>query len=135
MEDSIHFSISHSGDYVGCVLSDDPVGLDIESSKKTIFAPEKEEKLYGMAKKCLSEAEWQSFSLDKKIFLSYWTKKEAYSKCLGKGLAMDFSDIDTENKKNQFWSQWTEDGYHMSMYRISESYEELIIERVSSEKL
>lgn len=138
LDEDIHFSISHSGDYVGCVLSDSPVGLDIEFSKKAIFSPEKEESLWRMSKKCLSEGEWQLFSSSverEKLFLSYWTKKEAYSKCLGKGIGMDFSNIDTESMKDKFWSQWTEDGYHMSMYRMSESYEELIMKKIGSKEL
>ena len=134
----IHFSISHSGEYVGCVISDEPVGLDIEFSGKPIFSLEKRQTLEAMAKKCLSEAEKSIFdsSLEKeKLFLVYWTKKEAYSKFLGKGLGVDFSEIDTEDSKKNFWTSWTRDGYHVSIYRKSQSYEELTIEQVGFDKL
>ena len=137
LDTPVHFNISHAGGYVACVLSDEPVGLDIEFSGKTIFLPEKKHALEAMAKKCLSPDEKKVFdtSLEKEtLFLEYWTKKEAYSKFVGKGLGMDFSDVDTEGDK-RFWNTWIADGYHMSIYRMSEKYEELMIERVSSEKL
>lgn len=135
---SIQFSISHAGDYVCCILSDEPVGVDIESSKKTIFLPQKKEVLVSMAKKCLSDREWECFWYGQereRIFLEYWTKKEAYSKCKGKGLGMDFSEIDTESGSLKFWSSGAIEEYHVSVYRLSERYEELTIYKVRNEDL
>lgn len=132
-EEGIHFSISHAGDYVACLISDETVGVDIESLDKPVFRPEKEASLVSMAKKCLNGTEWELFqeSADKaKLFMEYWTKKEAYSKCVGLGLKLDFSHIDTEKNRNDFWTIWTSDGYCVSIYRKSGAYDELTIEKV-----
>ena len=131
----IHFNISHAGDYVVCVMSDEEVGIDIECTDKHIFTADKEQSLVSMARKCLSDAEWTRFKESAKkpeAFMEYWTKKEAYSKCSGLGLRADFSSIDTENSTEKFWSTWMEDGYCISIYRENGAYEELMIENVDS---
>lgn len=131
----IHFSISHANAYVGCLISDVPVGVDLESMEKSLFLQENEKKLQAMAEKCLSPAEMKKFlsSKDrKKTFLECWTKKESYSKAKGKGLKMDFSLIDTEDKTKVFWSTWTTDGYCVSMYKEDEDYENLYIEKIKN---
>ena len=132
----VHFSISHAGDYVGCLLSNEPVGLDLEYSKKPIFEPEKRTTLEAMAKKCFSGEEWEGFcnSLEpEKYFVECWTKKEAYSKYVGKGLGMEFSGINTENGEMEFWTAWTEDGYHVTIFRKSQVYKELRIKKLGLE--
>lgn len=129
----MHFSISHAGERICCLISDVLVGVDIESMEKSIFAPEKGSRFLSVAKKCLSDMEWQVFdtSLDKrKTFLVYWTKKEAYSKFAGKGLGMDFASIDTETK--QYWTEWISDEYCVSIYEEKEKYENLLVKQINS---
>lgn len=80
-----YFSISHSGDYVFCVLSQQEVGADIQKKAETVnervlqrfFAPE--EKAYWES--CVSEAEKRDF------FYKMWCRKEAYGKLTGEGIA------------------------------------------------
>ena len=48
--------------------------------------------------------------------LYYWTRKESYSKALGKGLAMNFAKIDTQEMDDYFWSDWLKEGYFCSLY-------------------
>jgi len=117
----IFYSISHSGNYVICVLSDRRVGIDIENKFRSVFSESKEEQLDKIAKKCLTmgeEIHFQSCEDYEKaeMLMNYWTKKESYSKSLGKGLAMDFSKIDTEAMDALFWSGWLEEGYFCSLY-------------------
>lgn len=131
----VHFSLSHAGDYVCCLVGDTPVGVDIESLEKTIFTSEKAHRLSAMAKKCLSDSEGQAFEhcsdLDKpNRFLEYWTKKEAYSKFTGKGLGMEFSSIDTEEKR--YWTEWISDTCCISIYEEDEHYEDLCISQITS---
>ena len=57
----LHFSISHAGDVVCCLLSDALVGVDVECINKSIFSFEKQDRLQAMARKCLSDTEWQIF--------------------------------------------------------------------------
>lgn len=117
----LYYSISHSGDYVVCVLSDRKVGVDIENKFRSIFSKEKRVYLERIANKCLTMGEEIRFynseekeKVDK--MLLFWTRKESYSKAIGKGLAMDFKIIDTEKMDELFWSGWLKEGYFCSLY-------------------
>lgn len=117
----IFYSISHSGDYVICVLSDRKVGIDIENKFRSIFAENKEEQMNKIAKRCFTmgeEIEYFSTEGEEKVdvLLRFWTRKESYSKAVGKGLGMDFSSIDTQKMDDLFWSDWLEPGYYCSLY-------------------
>ena len=81
----LHFSISHSGDWVVCAVSSAEVGCDIEeiqSSKmqlaRRFFCPE--EYAHLLAQK--SEAERRT------LFYRYWTLKESFIKATGLGMAL-----------------------------------------------
>lgn len=80
----LHFNLSHSGRYAVCVLSDTPVGIDIEGSRTFRNA---------LAKRFFSEAEcgWIKQAAEKQAqecrFFRLWTLKEAYGKATGRGLA------------------------------------------------
>ena len=69
----VHFSISHSGDFVGVVVSNKPVGIDIQVDKSV------NEKL--MEKVCTKEEMNYLENVSKREFIKLWTVKEAYSKC------------------------------------------------------
>lgn len=117
---NLHFSLSHSGEYVVCAISDKPVGVDIEGVDRGIFAPEKKEKMLSLVDKCLCPSEMETFASCpkeeiKELFLKYWTRKEAYSKAIGKGIGMDFSAIDTESDMAYFKSEWLKEGYMLSI--------------------
>lgn len=117
----VFYSISHSGNYVICALSDRRVGIDIENKFRSVFSEAKEEQLDKIARKCLTmgeEIRFQSCEEADKVdlLMELWTKKESYSKAIGKGLAMDFATIDTEKMVDLYWSDWLEEGYFYSLY-------------------
>lgn len=117
----IFSSITHSGDYAMCVISDRRVGIDLENRYRKLFSEQNEEQLDAIARKCFTFEELEDFlSLKKEektdAMLSYWTQKESYSKAMGKGLAMDFSTIDTKALSDFFWSDWIGEGYFCSLY-------------------
>lgn len=70
------FSLSHSGNDVVLLLSSYPCGVDIEARKNADAS---------LIRYTLSEKEKKSLrnNLD---FISMWTRKEAFAKCLGKGV-------------------------------------------------
>lgn len=68
--DPFYFSLSHSGDYAVCAISDSPVGVDIEKEK------ELSEKIKGRFAKNTVE----------------WTEKEAKGKLTGNGFFDDTKD-------------------------------------------
>lgn len=82
----IHFSLSHSGNLAVCAISDKPVGIDVEKNRDVNF---------GVAKKCFTEKEQYYICSDKrkmqKRFFEVWTKKEAYAKRNGMGVAQFLS--------------------------------------------
>lgn len=117
----IYYSISHSGDYVICVLSDRSVGIDIENKYRSIFIDFHKRKIDKIANKCLTTAEMTQFLNNDPMnkidqFLLFWTRKESYSKAMQKGLAMGFQTIDTQKIDRFFWSDWLKEGYYCSLY-------------------
>lgn len=66
------FSISHSGELVGCAVSDRPVGLDIEEIRDV---PERLGRVL--------DGQWQT----PEAFFRLWTRREAAIKCRGDRLS------------------------------------------------
>ncbi len=87
----IYFNISHSADYVVCVLANCEIGIDIEliapislDIAKHFFSPNE----YELVANCSSKDE----RIDN--FYKLWTKKEAYVKATGKGMVCPFNSFD-----------------------------------------
>jgi 4'-phosphopantetheinyl transferase len=96
----VHFNISHSGDWVVCAISDDAVGIDIEEIKLDIIKP-------ALIKKVLNEKEqkyFQTLSDEEKniAFYRFWTLKEAYTKCIGRGLGIELNSINIDTRIDSF---------------------------------
>lgn len=131
-------NISHSGDYVAVAVSDEPVGVDIEQYGTRYGKENAKKSIDLLAKKVLNEAEYakyqslligqdqpeskESFENEKDFFLKIWTRKEAYAKWDGKGIAMNFSGIDALGG-NDFYSKKicleNQDFLWMSVYPFS----------------
>lgn len=84
----IDFNISHSGDFVLCVISDsERVGIDVEKIRHVDVAEFKD---------CFSACEYQAItqaSSPVSEFFLYWTLKEAAIKADGRGLAIPLSNV------------------------------------------
>lgn len=78
---NVHFNLSHSGEYVICSVSDNPVGVDIQ--KISEYNPDVAERVC-----CEKELKQIEDSLDKASeFTKLWTQKEAILKMYGTGIA------------------------------------------------
>lgn len=83
--DEIHFSLSHSGYRVMCVISTAPVGCDVELVK---------DRNMNIARRFFTEEEYADImeqpddSAKADRFFRYWTLKESFIKCDGRGLGM-----------------------------------------------
>ena len=78
----LHISLSHSGDFVCAVVSNKPVGIDIQIHK-TISDK--------LIKRVCTDDEYEFIkSSDNNAFFRIWTAKEAYSKCTGLKLSDAF---------------------------------------------
>jgi len=82
----VHFSISHSKNYVVCSIANEPVGIDIEVTRpidikiaERFFAPD--------------EVDYISRGQSTKRFFEIWTKKESRIKWEGKGLSIPLSSF------------------------------------------
>lgn len=90
-----HFNISHSGSAVMCIVGDAECGCDTEKIRPL---------RRGVASRVLSEEESELFSRSGKsieLLFTIWTLKEAFLKCLGRGLSVslkDFSVVDADGK-------------------------------------
>lgn len=83
----VHFNLSHSKNGIAVVVDFSPVGIDIESFRKSNLS---------LLQKTMNPAEsaWIRASSDPvEAFTQYWTKKEAVVKLRGTGLIDDLHHI------------------------------------------
>ena len=105
----LHFSISHAGVYVMAVLSDLPVGVDIE--------PVRHKNMDSLARRIMKEDHYASWCLcpdRERAFFRYWVALEAYLKWTGEGLA----GLSHENcgRGNYIRAALPEDGYEACVW-------------------
>ncbi|MDR2649784.1 MAG: 4'-phosphopantetheinyl transferase superfamily protein [Clostridiales bacterium] len=84
-----HFNISHTRNAIAAAFSNDEVGVDIEKVK----APD-----FQISKRFFTSSEHDYILSHKnpdRAFYEIWTKKEAYIKCIGMGLAKPLKSFDT----------------------------------------
>ncbi len=94
--DFCHFSISHSADRVVCVVSDKPVGVDIQQIR-----PVKPRKSYMLFNEKENDYVNQNTELISQRYIEIFTKKEAAIKTLGLSLSQA-AIIDTFSRKFHF---------------------------------
>ena len=83
----IHFNISHCQKAIAVVVSDQPVGIDVESFRK--FSE-------GLLDKTMNEtekAEILASAVPEETFATYWTRKEAVFKMQGTGITDNLHNI------------------------------------------
>lgn len=73
----LFLSISHSGAWTACALSDAPIGLDLE-------APQRQRDIAGLMELCCTRAER---AFPESMFYELWTVKEAWLKQRGEWIA------------------------------------------------
>ncbi len=111
------FSISHSGEFVLCAVSDSPVGADIEKIRpvrdRLIQRVCSDRELDFVWKKGISDDEMYS------RFFQVWTGKEAYLKYLGTGIGVtklkEFSILDDEICRRMTF--FLSEGYAVSIFQ------------------
>ncbi len=97
---NIHYNISHIKGVIVCAVSDKPVGIDIERVKKINkriverYFTQNEQSYIFASKENQDER-----------FVEIWTRKEAYVKRIGKGMAIPFETFDVL-KKEEIMTLW-----------------------------
>ena len=104
----IHFNMSHCREAVLCVLSDRPVGADVESIGRHKDS---------LAAYTMSEAEREAIAASQRPdveFTRLWTMKEALLKLTGEGLRSDMKSV-LDNRKKIFTTVNEKKGYIYSV--------------------
>lgn len=92
---SLHFNLSHTADALLIAVADFPdIGIDIEICKPR-------EGLENLAARCFSGFElqaWQQLPCEqqRETFYRLWTKKEAFVKAVGRGIALGLEQCELE---------------------------------------
>lgn len=108
------FSYSHTHSAILCAITDTgKIGADIEKLREAPFS---------VMKRVFHESEMQyvqngNLSVSNRRFFEIWTKKEAYTKYLGIGLATRLSDINTlSSELSPHFKTWSQNEYVCSVY-------------------
>lgn len=107
----VNFSISHSGDYVICAVSEKEIGADIEKIREVKS---------DVSKRFASESETEYISSRKNGLFEIWTLKEAYFKCIGTGINKNIKNVSFDIKENDILC--SEEGYKFSFHNIADGY-------------
>ncbi len=113
----ISFNISHSGDWIACAVSDSEIGIDIEEINLDIdlsianhYFHKKEIELINAA----------SASESYHNFFRFWTAKESYLKCIGKGLGEPLNNFYVSDNNLILEDKIT--SYHIYFHSILKNY-------------
>ena len=121
----LHFNISHSGGYVCCALSMQPVGIDVEE----ITCAEMQ-----IAERFFSIEEYgylKSFPHEERnhAFFEVWTKKESYIKQRGKGLSIPLTSFSVLDMPDMHFCEVVNDGVAICNICIERSVGPVVVER------
>ncbi|HFJ9280704.1 TPA: 4'-phosphopantetheinyl transferase superfamily protein [Bacillus cereus] len=119
-----YFNISHSGEFVVCAISNNPVGIDIEQIKHIEYEE--------IAKSFFCDSEYAyiqkgdvNYQLRK--FYEVWTLKESYIKCYGSGLSMSLKSFSINIDSHKavhilFDNREKSNSYSMAIFDIELEY-------------
>ena len=105
-----YLSVSHSGEYFLCIIAERPVGIDVQERKNS-----NSDKI---AERYFTERE-KSFIRDngENGFFTVWTRKEAYSKLTGEGIAEIIRGTEVIGREDIVFTDFQlEDGVWCSYY-------------------
>lgn len=116
----LFFSLSHSGEYVLCAVSGRELGADIQKIQSA--------DVLKLAKRFFSESECrilegcESHRERQRLFFGFWTRKEAYGKLTGEGIAATLREDmrSTDEKRDMEWVDVSPpEGYALAVCRLT----------------
>lgn len=118
---ALHFSLSHSGQYVCCAVDEAQIGADIQQMR-SIKNRELVERRFSENERAALEA-CENDAERERLFYRIWVRKESYAKLTGEGIAVA-AGLDTgELEQSVCWREYTlPEGYFMAVcqYRPQE---------------
>ena len=122
---SLHYNISHSGEYVVCLLADQEVGIDVQVHRKANYER--------MLRRMVPEAQYDEILAGadaEQKFFEQWVLREAYIKWTGEGLSRDLRTISMDEGSHMLLDM--EEGYSgavwaMNPMEISWKFEDIIL--------
>lgn len=106
-----HFNLSHSGDYVVCVVGKSPCGVDVQGQEKDV----------DFLQSFFSAGEWEWICRDKnKRAIRLWTMKESLGKCMGTGITELLPDVSPYLSEEECMNFALHDRKCDVVYRIQE---------------
>lgn len=101
-DSNIYFNISHSGNYVVVIISDIEIGIDIQKIQDLKLNIAERFFHKNEYKKIIDE---KDINKQTELFYIYWTMKEAYTKAIGKGLAIPLNSFDVTDSNFDYYFQ------------------------------
>ena len=131
-ESGVHFSVSHSGEYVAVAFAESPVGIDLQQHRSHGDAKARHQKLasryfHPREQEYVAEDLWEGF-------FRVWTAKESFVKRTGRGIDHHHAEIcilpqgESWQDENGFFRQTTFSGYTLTL--STESPTDWIIQTV-----
>lgn len=112
----LHFSLSHSGDKAVCIISNAPVGVDIQKNRHADLR---------LIERCCTDKEK---ALCPAAFMRLWTRKEAVVKADGRGLGAGIGKLDVRGDmaecshcKYRIWDITAPEGYTIAAAKLVRS--------------
>ncbi|MED4570427.1 4'-phosphopantetheinyl transferase superfamily protein [Brevibacillus agri] len=118
--DSLHYNLSHSGDWVVCITDDRAVGIDIE--KKHAIDLQIARQFFAQEECEFIEAERDNERRQARFF-TVWTAKESYIKAIGKGLSLPLHSFSTVREGTvEGWRVYDQEEWHFKTYVLDDEY-------------
>lgn len=122
---ALHYNISHSGDYVVCILADQEVGIDVQVHRKANYER--------MLRRMVPEEQYAEIMAGadaEQKFFEQWVLREAYIKWTGDGLSRDLRTISMDEGSHMLLD--IEEGYSgalwaMNPMEISWKFEDIVL--------
>ncbi len=110
LDDGRCFSLSHSGSYAVCAVSDCDIGVDIELPHKDSLR---------LARRFFTGSEYERIAASDnpdELFCQLWTIKESFIKATGKGLSTPLSSFEAADKIGEYrTAHFKHGGYHLAV--------------------
>ena len=117
-----HFSLSHSGKYAACAVSDCEVGVDIEHPRENTAR---------LAKRFFTASENERLAASDapdEEFCRIWVGKESYIKATGMGFRAPLESFEAARRIGEYSTcQLEHDGYHIAVCAKCESIGDIMI--------